>query len=136
MMPSEEYQKLWSDARAYLSTRYDLLRLELLDKLSRIIGLVLMALVVVLLVLAVLAFLGMAAAFALAEVMPMWLACCLLAVLFLLLIVVTLLCKNRWFVNPVVAALSAILFADDDATPAEPQDATEAHETRKEAKDE
>ena len=44
-MSDEQYQQLLSDSRSYLNTQFDLLRLRLLEKLSRIIGLILFALV-------------------------------------------------------------------------------------------
>ena len=53
MLSDEQYQKLLADTRAYLNTQYDLLRLGLLEKLSKIIGLILFALVVILLLFAV-----------------------------------------------------------------------------------
>ena len=65
-MDSPEYKKLLDDTKAYFNARYDLLKLELLEKLSRIIGLVILALVVVLLVFGAFAFFGMAP-----TVMPM-----------------------------------------------------------------
>lgn len=113
-MEESEYGKLIADARAYLSNRYALLRLELLDKLSRIIGLVVFALVMALLLFTLLAFLGLSAVYALAEVVPVWLSCLILAALFGVLVVLVCCFKKRWFVNPIVRALSGILYAEDE----------------------
>ena len=66
-MSDEQYQQLLSDSRSYLNTQFDLLRLRLLEKLSRIIGLVL-----------------------------------LLCIAF----------RRKWFINPIVGALSGILFSE------------------------
>ena len=112
-MDNSEYKKLLDDTKVYLNTRYDLLKLELLEKLSRIIGLVILALVVVLLVFGAFAFFGMALMFLLSKVMPLTISCCILGAVFLLVIVVTYLCREYWFINPVVKSLSAILFAEE-----------------------
>lgn len=115
-MDNNDYQKLYAHARAYLNNRYALLRLELLEKLSHIIGIIIMSLVVVLLVFSVLAFLGMAAIFALATIMPMWLSCCILAGVFVVLIIVACVNKKRWFIEPVLRTLSTVLFAESAST--------------------
>jgi len=111
-MENPEYKKLLDDTKEYLNSRYDLLRLELLEKLSRIIGLIVLALVVVLLVFGALAFFGMALMFLLSKVVPLTVSCCILGVVFLLVIALAVLFKERWFINPVVKSLSKILFAE------------------------
>ncbi len=51
-MKDELYRQLLNDGKRYLQTRYDLLRLELLEKLSRIIALLLMVFTSMILLLA------------------------------------------------------------------------------------
>ena len=109
---SERGEKTWSDAKTYFSQRYDLLKLELLEKLSRIIGLVILALVVVLLVFGAFAFFGMALIFLLSKVVPLTISCCILGAVFLLVILLAVLFKEKLFINPVVQQLSKILFAE------------------------
>ena len=111
-MDSPEYKKLLDDTKAYLNARYDLLKLELLEKLSRIIGLVILALVVVLLVFGAFAFFGMALIFLLSKVVPLTISCCILGAVFLLVILLAVLFKEKLFINPVVQQLSKILFAE------------------------
>ena len=77
-MDSPEYKKLLDDTKAYFNARYDLLKLELLEKLSCIIGLVILAVVVVLLVFGAFAFFGMALIFLLSKVLPLTASCCIL----------------------------------------------------------
>ncbi len=113
-METSEYKKLLGDVKEYLNSRYDLLRLELLEKLSRILGLVIMALVVVLLVFGALSFFGMALMFLLSKVVPLSVSCCILGAVFLLLIVLAYFCREQWFINPVVKSLAKILFAESD----------------------
>ena len=121
-MDDAQWQKLIAECKAYLSTRYDLLRLSLLEKLSRIFGLVLMALVSILLVFTMLAFVTLALVFVLAQWVPMWAACLIMGGVFLLQLILAIVFRKRLFINPVVGALSAILFAQDDQTEKEAQD--------------
>ena len=111
-MDSPEYKKLLDDTKTYFNARYDLLKLELLEKLSRIIGLVILALVVVLLVFGAFAFFGMALIFLLSKVVPLTVSCCILGAVFLLVILLAIVFKEYWFINPVVKSLSKILFAE------------------------
>lgn len=110
-MNEEQYKKLLHDSRAYINTQYSLLRLGLLEKLSKVIGLILFALVVVVLLFAFLGFVAVSLAFVLAQWIPEWAAFLIIGGVFLLQLIVAVVFRNRLFVNPMVCALSAILFA-------------------------
>ena len=125
-MDSPEYKKLLDDTKTYFNARYDLLKLELLEKLSRIIGLVILALVVVLLVFGAFAFFGMALIFLLSKVVPLTVSCCILGAVFLLVILLAILLKEKWFINPVVQQLSKILFAESAMDVVVPEKTEEA----------
>ena len=114
-LPEEQYQQLLSDARAYLNTQYDLLRLGLLEKMSKVIGLVIFALVVILLLFAVLGFGAVTVAFVLSQWLPLWASFLIVGGCFLLQLILAFIFRKQWFVNPIVAALSAILFSRDTA---------------------
>lgn len=116
MLTDEQYQKLLADSRAYLNTQYDLLRLGLLEKLSKVIGLVLFALVAVLLIFAILGFGAVTLAYVLAQWLPLWASFLIIGSFFLILLVLTIVLRKQWFINPMVAALSAILFTNDSAS--------------------
>ena len=116
MLSDEQYQKLLADTRAYLNTQYDLLRLGLLEKLSKIIGLILFALVVILLLFAVMGFGAITLAFVLAQWLPLWASFLIIGGFSLLQLILAVIFRKQWFINPIVAALSAILFSHD-ATP-------------------
>lgn len=118
MLSDEQYQKLLADTRAYLNTQYDLLRLGLLEKLSKIIGLILLALVVILLLFAVMGFGAITLAFVLAQWLPLWASFLSIGGFFLLQLILAVIFRKQWFINPIVAALSAILFSHD-ATPSD-----------------
>lgn len=128
-MDAPQYQKLLDDTKAYLNTRYDLLRLSLLEKLSKVLGLILLALVMLLLVFAVLSFAALALVFVVAQWLPTWSAFLIVGALFLLLMVLALVFRRQWFINPMIGALSAILFMEEPAAPS--ADGT----NRKEAQD-
>ena len=125
-MDSPEYKKLLDDTKTYFNARYDLLKLELLEKLSRIIGLVILARVVVLLVFGAFAFFGMALIFLLSKVVPLTVSCCILGAVFLLVILLAILLKEKWFINPVVQQLSKILFAESATDVVVPEKTEEA----------
>lgn len=112
IMNEEQYQKLLHDSRAYINTQYSLLRLGLLEKLSKVIGLILFALVVVVLLFAFLGFVAVSLAFVLAQWIPAWAAFLIIGGVFLLQLIAAVVFRNRLFVNPMVRALSAILFAE------------------------
>lgn len=115
-MSDEQYQQLLSDSRSYLNTQFDLLRLNLLEKLSRIIGLILFALVAILLVFAIFGFSAVAVAFVLAQWLPLWAAFLIIGGVFLLALILAIAFRKQWFINPIVCALSAILFSDSPAS--------------------
>ena len=115
-MSDEQYQQLLSDTRSYLKTQFDLLRLNLLEKLSRIIGLILFALVAILLVFAIFGFSAVAVAFVLAQWLPLWASFLIIGGVFLLALILAIAFRKQWFINPIVCALSAILFSDSPAS--------------------
>lgn len=115
-MSDEQYQQLLSDTRSYLNTQFDLLRLNLLEKLSRIIGLILFALVAILLIFAIFGFSAVALAFVLAQWLPLWASFLIIGGVFLLALILAIAFRKQWFINPIVCALSAILFSGSPAS--------------------
>ena len=115
-MNEEQYRKLLNDSKAYLNTQYDLLRLGLLEKLSKMLGLVLFVLVVLLLSFAFLGFLAVTVAFVLAQWLPLWAAFLIIGSVFLLQLMLAFIFRERWFVNPIVRELSKILFYEEPHT--------------------
>lgn len=111
-MDTQDYKTLLEDSKQYLNTRYELLKLELLDKLSQIIGIILMVLVVALLLLAGLAFFSVALISLLSMWMPTSVACCLIGLVYIVLIVLCLVRRQQWFITPLISVLSGILFED------------------------
>lgn len=110
----EEHKKLLDDGREYLKTRYDLLRLELLDKLSLILSVLILIIVALFLLLGVIAYFSVALIALLANVMPIWVACCIIGGVLLLLLPIMYVMRQRWFIDPFIKLLSSSLFAPKD----------------------
>lgn len=121
-MNESQYSKIAEDVRSYLSRRYDLFLIRLLEKASRIAGLVITLLVVLFLASIVVIFGGIALAYVLGHFgLPMWAAYLIVGGVYLLLLVLALIFRKQWFINPIVGVLSGIIFSRDAA--ADPQNA-------------
>lgn len=111
MEEGNKYKQLIEDGQQYIRTHYDLLRLELLEKMSRIFALILMLLVSI--ILALTAFIYFSFAFV------RWLgqffnndawAFCIVGAIFLLLLGIFFFFRKQIFLNPLIRQLSEILF--------------------------
>ena len=122
----EDYKKLLEDSKSYLKTRYDLLRLELLDKLSLILGMIVLIIVALFILLAAIAYFSVALVGWLATCMPVSIACCILGGVLLLVLLVVYLMRRQWFIDPFVKILSSSLFTpkDEDETIISEEDET------------
>lgn len=110
-----EYKKLLDDSKGYLKTRYDLLRLELLDKLSLILGLLVLIIVALFLLLGAIAYFSVALIGLLADVMPVWAACCILGGVMLIILPMLFFMRKKWFIDPFIKLLSSTLFTPKDS---------------------
>jgi hypothetical protein len=114
MEGENKYRKLSEDAKEYLKMRYDLLRLELLEKLSLIVSLVLLIVISVVFLLSAFMYASLALVFYLRNIwgspVPGFL---LLCGVFLAIAALLFVMKEKWFVNPLIKQLSAILFKDE-----------------------
>ncbi len=107
-------EQLIQDGKAYLQRRGDLCRLELVDKLSIVLGLFFTCLVVGLLLLAAVGYFSVAIVNSLSLCMPVWAACCIIGGVFVVLSVVAYLCRRPLFINPLIRLLSGILFHNEE----------------------
>ncbi len=131
-MEDKRYNQLLDDLRSFINARYDLLLLSLLEKMSRILGLIMLVLVVILLAFAAFAYGGLALAFVLSKWIPMWAACLIMGGVFLLLLVMAVIFRKQWFINPVIVAISGILFSSpENKQAAEEPSVSVPQETRK-----
>lgn len=112
-MVKESYQKIWTESKKYLELRYDLLRVELLEKISHICALLLATIVGLLL--------GIIAFTYLSVLLLVWLetlfnsiipGLCIVLGIHLLLLVCIFAFRKQWFINPLIRQFSKILFND------------------------
>jgi len=103
------------DLKLYLSQRYDLLKLELLEKSSKILTVILSMLVVLVCTLAALIYFSFALITWLSKLFnseaPAYLIVC---GIFILIMVIVLACKDKIFLNPLIKKLGEILYDQDD----------------------
>ena len=114
MFESEKYQQTWADIKQLASTKFDLLKIGFLEKAARIVGLVLFALVLILLLFAVVSFGCFALIFALGQTLPMWASTLIVVALWLLIMIAAIVFRQQLFINPMLAAISSILFEPTD----------------------
>lgn len=111
-----KYKQIANDAKEYLRMQYDLLRLEMLEKLSLIISLVLVIIICVILFLAAFIYFSFALVFWLKDffggsMIPAFL---IVGGVFLILVFIFLAVKDKMFVNPLIKQISSILFKEGD----------------------
>ncbi len=122
MFDSEKYQQTWADIKQFASTKFDLLKVDFLEKAAKIVGLILFALVLVLLLFAVISFGCMALIFAIGQALPMWASTLIVVALWLLIMVGAIMFRQQLFINPMLAAISSILFEPTDNQPQQSKD--------------
>ena len=106
----DDYKKLLADCKDYIQTRYDLLRLELLDKLSQILGLIVLIIVALILVMGALAYFSVALVHLMSQIMPVSVACLILGCVLLIILLILYLNKEKIFINPFIRILSSLFF--------------------------
>lgn len=105
-MGIEDNNSVLADVQTYIKSEYDILRLKATKRASLIGGSVLLVVCVLFLAFLAIVFMAIGATIALADCLPLWAAFLITGGVFLLLILVLLLCKKVFFVNPVVRVLS------------------------------
>ncbi len=106
------------DAKAYLSRRYDLLKLEFVEKSSQLLSIVLSMLVVVVCALAVLLYLSSALISWLTIALNAGWAYTIVCAIFVAIIAFVLHKKDTLFVKPLIRKISTVLYREkpDDPT--------------------
>ncbi len=113
-MIKESYQQLWQDSKKYLELRYDLLRVELLEKISLISALLLTAVVAILLGTIVFTYLSILLLLWLETLLgSMMYGLCIVIGIHLVLFACVFAFKKQWFINPLVRQFSKIIFSDN-----------------------
>ena len=110
---SERGEKTWKDTKTYFSQRYDLLKLEFLEKSSQLLSVVFSMLVVIVCALVVLIYLSSAVIHWLTLALNAAWAYTILCVLFVGIIVFVLAKKDVLFVKPLIRKFSRIMYPDE-----------------------
>lgn len=115
MFDSKTYQQTWADIKQLALTHFDLLKVGFLEKAAKIVGLILFALVIVLLLFAVISFGCLALIYAIGQALPMWASALIVVALWVLLMIGAVAFRDKLFINPMLAAISSILFEVPEA---------------------
>ena len=110
---SERGERTWKDTKTYFSQRYDLLKLEFLEKSTQLLSVVFSMLIVVVCALVVLIYLSSAVIHWLTLAIGAAWAYTILCVLFVGIIVFVLAKKDVLFVKPLIRKFSRIMYPDD-----------------------
>jgi hypothetical protein len=112
---SENFSELADNVKRYVQLKIDLLKLNFLEKFSKLVSFVVITLVFFLLFLFIVLFISMGFIFWFRDNFGHeWLGAIIVACFYLLMGIVIWLFRFRLFLNPVVARLSKILFEDED----------------------
>lgn len=104
----DKKEQILSEVETYAKAEYELVRLQVIDNASRTVGALLLTICLILVAFAVISFCASAAVFALAEHIPTWAACLIIAGAYLLLIPVLLLGSKALFIDPIVKKMSGL----------------------------
>ena len=113
MCKSERGEKTWADAKTYFSQRYDLLKLEFLEKSSQLLSVVFSMLIVIVCALVVLIYLSSAIIHWLTLAMNAAWAYTIVCLVFVALIIFVLSKKDVLFVKPLIRKFSRIMYKDE-----------------------
>ena len=110
---SERSAKTWKDTKTYFSQRYDLLKLEFLEKSTQLLSVIFSMLIVIVCALVVLIYLSLAVIHWLTLALGAAWAYTILCVLFVGIIVFVLAKKDVLFVKPLIRKFSRIMYPDE-----------------------
>ncbi|MBR6904237.1 MAG: phage holin family protein [Bacteroidales bacterium] len=110
---SERSAKTWKDTKTYFSQRYDLLKLEFLEKSTQLLSVIFSMLIVIVCALVVLIYLSSAVIHWLTLALGAAWAYTILCVLFVGIIVFVLAKKDVLFVKPLIRKFSRIMYPDE-----------------------
>lgn len=110
---SERSEKTWKDTKTYFSQRYELLKLELLEKSSQLLSVIFSMLIVIVCALAVLIYLSSAVIQWLTLALNAAWAYTIVCVLLIGIIIFVLAKKDALFIKPLIRKFSRILFPNE-----------------------
>jgi uncharacterized membrane protein YqjE len=110
-----DYKKVLNEVKSYATMRYDLFRLELLEKLSKIISLLLLVIVCILIAIIIFTYLSVLLLLWLEEIFcSMTPGICIVAGIYAIILGAIIIFKKKLFLNPIISSLSKIIFSDKE----------------------
>lgn len=110
---SERGEKTWADTKTYFSQRYDLLKLEFLEKSSQLLSVIFSMLIVIVCALVVLIYLSSAIIHWITLALNAAWAYTIICMVFVGIIVFVLSKKDILFVKPLIRKFSRIMYKDE-----------------------
>lgn len=111
---SSSIQSLWTEAKNYLELQKEYLKLDSAEKLSVLLSAVATVAVCLTLALAALFFFVIAFAFWLAKIVGGAWSFTIMGGAMLLIIIVILLCRKRWIVQPITRFVAGLFVGEDE----------------------
>lgn len=115
-MLNESYQQLWKEAKKYLQLQFDLCRVELLEKLALISCLLLTVIVALIIGIILFTYLSILLLLWLKTLVGLIPALLIIAGMHALLLVLVIVFRKTWFLNPLIRSFSKILYSSDANT--------------------
>lgn len=113
---SERGEKTWADAKTYFSQRYDLLKLEFLEKSTQLLSVIFSMLIIIVCALVVLIYLSSAIIHWLTLALNAAWAYTIICLVFVVIIVFVFSKKDTLFVKPLIRKFSRIMYKDEVET--------------------
>ena len=111
-----DYRQILNEMKSYANMRFNLIRLELLEKLSKIISLILLVVVCILISVIIFTYLSVLLLLWLNEVFSSMIpGVCIVAGIYALALAIMIIFKEKIFLNPIIGALSKIIFSDKES---------------------
>lgn len=98
----------------YLSLQGEYVKLDVVDKVVRLLTVITITAVVVVLLLLALIYLSFAAAFAMAPALGMILSFCIVGAVYVVALLLVLTFRHRWIERPLVKFLAGLLLSPED----------------------
>ena len=110
-----DYKQIIEEIKSYANLRFDLIRLELLEKLSKIISLILLVVVCIIISIIVFTYLSILLLLWLNDVFSSMIpGVCIVAGIYAITLAIMIVLRKKIFLNPIVGALSKIIFSDKE----------------------
>jgi uncharacterized membrane protein len=113
---SERGEKTWADAKTYFSQRYDLLKLEFLEKSSQLLSVIFSMLIIIVCALVVLIYISSAIIHWLTLALNAAWAYTIISMVFVLIMVFVFSKKDVLFVKPLIRKFSRIMYKEEVET--------------------